>query len=69
MINWRKSSYSANSGQEDCVELARVNGRIGVRDSRDPVSGYLSLHDIDFAGLVAHVKTEGAGKGDHAAVA
>ena len=31
---WRKSTRSQQSGQ--CVELARVAGVIGVRDSKEP---------------------------------
>ena len=31
---WRKSTKSQQSGQ--CVELAKVDGVIGVRDSKEP---------------------------------
>ncbi|MCM4078290.1 DUF397 domain-containing protein [Paractinoplanes hotanensis] len=31
---WRKSTKSQQSGQ--CVELAKVDGAIGVRDSKEP---------------------------------
>lgn len=31
---WRKSTRSQQSGQ--CVELAKVGGFIGVRDSKEP---------------------------------
>ena len=34
---WRKAKHSANDGA--CVEVALVNGRIAIRDSKDP-SGY-----------------------------
>jgi hypothetical protein len=33
-LRWRKASHSANDGA--CVEVAVVNGRIAVRDSKDP---------------------------------
>lgn len=31
---WRKSSFSGQGG--DCVELADLGERVGVRDSKDP---------------------------------
>jgi hypothetical protein len=34
---WRKSSYSGGEGGQ-CVELAAVDGFVGIRDSRD-ISG------------------------------
>jgi hypothetical protein len=30
---WRKSTHSLNNG---CVEVAFVDGQVGVRDSKDP---------------------------------
>jgi uncharacterized protein DUF397 len=32
IARWHKSSYSGNNG---CVEIARVEGQIAVRDSKD----------------------------------
>jgi len=34
-IQWRKSSHSSNSGGQ-CVEIAALPGRVGVRDSKNP---------------------------------
>ncbi len=31
---WRKSSYSGNTG--NCVEVADLSDRVAVRDSKDP---------------------------------
>lgn len=53
---WRKSSRSANSGQEGCVELARTGEAVGVRDSKAPRAGHLALSPETFADLVARVK-------------
>jgi hypothetical protein len=39
---WRKSSHS-NNGGADCVALARAGGVIGVRDSKNPHGGALTL--------------------------
>ncbi|GLZ07771.1 hypothetical protein Acsp03_52370 [Actinomadura sp. NBRC 104412] len=33
---WRKSSYSGTTSGSDCVELARIGGAVGIRDSKDP---------------------------------
>lgn len=32
--HWFKSSYS--NAQANCVEIARVSGRVATRDSKDP---------------------------------
>ncbi|WP_067466749.1 DUF397 domain-containing protein [Actinomadura macra] len=56
MIQWRKSSRSADSGQTDCVELARLTLAIGVRDSKDPHGPALALPPEPFRALVRDVK-------------
>ncbi|MFC4909034.1 DUF397 domain-containing protein [Actinomadura gamaensis] len=44
MINWRKSSYSSESGGGGtCVELADLGTTVGVRDSKNPRAGHLAL--------------------------
>lgn len=40
--NWRKSSKSLHN-PEQCVEVATAPGRHGVRDSKNPESGTLTL--------------------------
>ncbi|MEU6753732.1 DUF397 domain-containing protein [Spirillospora sp. NPDC046719] len=39
---WRKSSYSSSQG-DNCVELADLGGTIGVRDSKDPGGGHITI--------------------------
>lgn len=34
-LEWRKSGYSSNSSEADCVEVAPAPGRIHVRDSKN----------------------------------
>ncbi|MVO83730.1 DUF397 domain-containing protein [Streptomyces sp. p1417] len=33
-LEWRKSSYSSNGSEGDCVEVAHASGAIHVRDSK-----------------------------------
>lgn len=55
MTQWRKSSRSNTSGG-DCVEVASLAGAIGVRDSKAPESGHLTLSAESFAALVMRLK-------------
>ena len=53
---WRKSSYS-NTGA-NCVEVARTrNGKVAVRDSRNPGDGALSFSRDEWQTFVAKVQT------------
>ncbi|RAY12786.1 DUF397 domain-containing protein [Actinomadura craniellae] len=58
MTRWRKSSHSADTGQTDCVEIARLPLAVGVRDSKAPEGGHLTLSADDFAALIARVKRD-----------
>lgn len=54
---WRKSSRSEGGTSGECVELAAVGAvGVGVRDSKAPESGHLTLAPADFAGLVDRIK-------------
>ncbi|TDE33650.1 DUF397 domain-containing protein [Actinomadura sp. 6K520] len=53
---WRKSSRSSDGTSGQCVEVARLDDAIGLRDSKAPSSGHLSLSSESFAALVASVK-------------
>jgi hypothetical protein len=54
---WRKSTRSQQSGQ--CVELARIDGIIGVRDSKKPDGPVLVFTVEEFAAFL-----DGAVKGE-----
>lgn len=58
MTTWRKSSRSGggNVGGQECVEVAQLPGGIGVRDSKHPAEGHLSLTGAQFATLLADIK-------------
>ncbi|MBE1532460.1 DUF397 domain-containing protein [Actinomadura algeriensis] len=54
-VQWRKSTYSL--GQNDqCVEVAAVQGVVGVRDSKDPSGPKVILRSSAFRRLVADVR-------------
>ncbi|GAB2856049.1 DUF397 domain-containing protein [Actinocorallia aurea] len=53
---WRKSSYSTTGNDEICVELARFPSGVGVRDSKNPETGPLTLTARQFASLTAHLR-------------
>lgn len=54
---WRKSSHSGgDSGQ--CVEVAEAPSHVGIRDSKNPTVGHLTVDRAAFAALVSRVKAE-----------
>lgn len=57
-VQWRKSSYSGSANDDVCVELGRLAPGlgIGVRDSKNPDGGHLTLTTAEFAGLVSLLK-------------
>jgi Domain of unknown function (DUF397) len=52
---WRKSSHSGTQ-EGACVEVAQLPGTVGVRDSKNPEGGHLSLGASRFAALVTRIK-------------
>jgi hypothetical protein len=57
---WRKSSRSGSGGNggEDCVELADLSGMVGVRDSKAPEAGHLTLSPKSFAQFITATKAD-----------
>ncbi|MEU8804922.1 DUF397 domain-containing protein [Spirillospora sp. NPDC048819] len=57
-MQWRKSTHSSGVDDQHCVELGRLapGAGIGVRDSKDPDGGRLTLSVAEFAGLIEKVK-------------
>lgn len=60
MTAWRKSSHSSGFDNSNCVELARLPDRIGIRDSKTPDAGHLTLTPHAFAALLTHIKHDEA---------
>jgi hypothetical protein len=50
---WRKSSKSKDG---ECVEIARVDDLVGVRDSKDPTGPVLELSAEVFRDFVSDIK-------------
>ncbi|MFG2250007.1 DUF397 domain-containing protein [Spirillospora sp. NPDC048823] len=55
---WRKSSHSGMTDDSSCVEVARLSGAVGVRDSKSPATGNLALPFETFADLVVRIKRD-----------
>lgn len=54
---WRKSTHSG-AQEGACVEVARLAGAIGVRDSKRPEAACLVLAGGAFADLLVRVKRD-----------
>jgi hypothetical protein len=55
-IQWRKSSYSGMVNDSACVELGRLSDSVGLRDSKHPESGHLSLSREVFSRLLTELR-------------
>ncbi|ROO82909.1 uncharacterized protein DUF397 [Actinocorallia herbida] len=52
---WRKSSHSAPQGS-NCVELADLRGRVGIRDSKNSDVAHLTVTRRQFSRLASHIR-------------
>ncbi|RAY15533.1 DUF397 domain-containing protein [Actinomadura craniellae] len=53
---WRKSTHSG-AQEGACIEVARLfSTTIGLRDSKNPDAGHLSLSPESFSVLLTHLK-------------
>ena len=52
---WRKSSYSGNTG--NCVEVADLDHVVAVRDSKRPDEAILLLTPADWRAFIKAVET------------
>ncbi|UGQ14815.1 DUF397 domain-containing protein [Yinghuangia sp. ASG 101] len=60
---WRKSSYSNQSTEGDCVEVAPLAATTGVRDSKHPRRGHLEVSPESWTALLQTLKLCGAAAG------
>ncbi|WP_395110540.1 DUF397 domain-containing protein [Actinomadura sp. SCN-SB] len=42
-MQWRKSSHTGGINDNQCVELARLKQGVGIRGSKNPDAGHLTL--------------------------
>ncbi|RAY14803.1 DUF397 domain-containing protein [Actinomadura craniellae] len=55
--HWRKSTRSGTQ-QGNCVEVANLNGTIGIRDSKNPNAGHLTLTPNTFHTLLNRIRSD-----------
>ncbi|MEU1482544.1 DUF397 domain-containing protein [Streptomyces sp. NPDC005752] len=53
-LKWFKSSYSSNSSEADCVELATTPRTVHVRDSKDAPGPRLGFTPAAWEAFVAY---------------
>lgn len=64
MARWRKSSYS-DDHQGACIELADLErGVVGVRDSKAPTAGHLTILSVELGLLLHRIRRESLGVAD-----
>ena len=54
-VTWRRSVRSGMNG-ENCVEVARLDGVIGIRDSKCVDAGHLVMNSVAFAKMIRALK-------------
>ena len=55
-LTWRKAQRSMNNG--DCVEVGAANGKIAVRDSKNPGGSWLVYPSRSWQAFLETVKIE-----------
>ncbi|MEV8018429.1 DUF397 domain-containing protein [Streptomyces sp. NPDC086554] len=53
-LEWRKSSYSSNGSEADCVEVAHTPGAIYVRDSKNTQGPRFAVGGTAWTDFVAY---------------
>ncbi|MEU6389779.1 DUF397 domain-containing protein [Streptomyces sp. NPDC046939] len=48
-LDWRKSSYSSNGSEGDCVEVAHAPGATHIRDSKNTSGPQLTVGALAWA--------------------
>jgi hypothetical protein len=55
---WRRSSYSGNSG--NCIEAADLKTTVAIRDSKNPDSSVLIVKPVEWLNFIHMVKSTNA---------
>ncbi|MFD6434042.1 DUF397 domain-containing protein [Streptomyces venezuelae] len=53
-LKWRKSSFSSNGSDPDCVEVAHAPGRVHVRDSKEAPGPQFAVRESAWADFVTY---------------
>nr|WP_190073101.1 DUF397 domain-containing protein [Streptomyces lanatus] len=56
--NWRKLSYSGSGDGNNCVEVANLDTRIAIRDSKAPAQGLICLPTGPFTAFIGNLKAD-----------
>ncbi|MDW4910929.1 DUF397 domain-containing protein [Streptomyces sp. ADMS] len=56
--SWRKSSFSGGGEGNDCVEIAPLNARVAIRDSKAPADVTLTFRLGAFIAFVEVLKAD-----------
>ncbi|MEU0132646.1 DUF397 domain-containing protein [Streptomyces sp. NPDC006296] len=57
-LKWSKSSYSSNSSEADCVEVATAPGTVHVRDSKNTQGPLLGFSPTTWTAFLAHASEQ-----------
>lgn len=55
-LNWRKSSYSGAGTTNDCVEVAKSNAGVHMRDTKDRDGGQIIVSKAGFGAFIDSVR-------------
>lgn len=55
-LEWRKSSYSSNGSETDCIEVAQAFGAVHVRDSKTAQGPRFAIGGTAWADFVAYAR-------------
>lgn len=57
-VQWKKSSFSGGGEGNDCVEIANLQNRVAIRDSKAPAQGALSFPTGSFTAFISNLKAD-----------
>jgi hypothetical protein len=55
-LTWRKSSYSGNGENINCIEVAKTISALAIRDSKDPQGGVLLIDGASWKILTSRIR-------------
>lgn len=52
---WRKSSYSTSDTTHQCVEVGIAPGQVGIRDTKAPELGHLTVSRTSWRAFIERI--------------